>query len=39
MGSSMMDVKASWQTLWRLNAMFKQALGVWIQRFNSQDQK
>ena len=38
MGSSLVDVKASGQTLWRLNAMPKYALGVWILRLNGQDQ-
>ena len=38
MGSSMVDVKASGQTLWQFNAMPIQALGVWTLRFNGQDQ-
>ena len=38
MGSSMLGVKASGQSLCRLNAMPNQVLGEWIQRFNGQDQ-
>ena len=34
----MVDVKASGQTRWLFNAMPHQALGVWILRFNNQDQ-
>ena len=37
MGSSMVDIKASGWTLWRLNAMRNPVLGVWILRFNGQD--
>ena len=38
MGSSMVDIKMSRQTLWQLNAMPNQALSIWILRFNGQDQ-
>ena len=38
MGSNMVDVMTSGQTLWRLNDMPNQILDVWILRFNGQDQ-
>ena len=38
MTSSMVDVKASGKTQWRFNAMPNPVLGVWILRFNGQDQ-
>ena len=38
MWSSMVDVKAGGQTLWRVNAMTNQVLGIQILRDNGQDQ-
>ena len=36
MEGSMVDIKASGQTLWWLNNMPNQALVLWIQQFNGQ---